>query len=203
MLNATDSKQRAFGMSKRQQQGSAVAVIVIAVVIVLLGALGFLAWKNFFGKATTNDESNTVTITNGKMYLTELGNTLDMAGAPYQDITYTMTSFTQDDTAKNVAAIYSKDLNARLVADAKKQDTGADLSETYWKLAGNRAVYAYYYETADTQGVDGVKGRIINPREKTASAKLYVGFMGPGAPSSDALIKENATFRDWVIAHLK
>jgi cytoskeletal protein RodZ len=199
----------------KSQKGSAHVVVVIILVLALLGALGFIFWQNFMqkndtitkteDKVATKQESKNVDIKTDTLKIPELGKSLDLSTAKYDDITYEMTSVNRDDVNKYIVAIYSKDLNARLVADAKKGSPDMDYTTTYNKLSANRAVYAYYYQTTPESDniIDGVARDIISVSEKTSSSKLFVGFMGPGNSSTEALSTENSTFREWVTANLK
>ncbi len=198
-----------------KQQGSAHAILVIVLVVGLLGALGFIFWQNFIkdddSAASTKQAETTekveAPVDNDQLRLKELGLTLQTENAKYDDITYVMTSVNKDDSNKYVTAIYSKDLNDRLVADAKKVDSSSDFDDLYVRYSANRAVYAYYYgEPADSMMpdmIDGVASNIIDPTKKTAISKLYVGFMGPGSYSTNELSDEMMAFRDWIIANVK
>lgn len=200
-----------------KQQGSAHVAVVIVLVVALLGALGFIFWQNFIKKddttkqnATTSAEKKEETVEevdSDELSVDELGLTLSSANAIWNDIEYQMTSVNSDDTNKYVAAIYSKDLNARVVADAEKTSTGIDYTDPYWRLSGNRAVYAYYYDpptnSMNPEMIDGVASNIINPRDKSAQSKLYVGFMGPGSYSTINLHNESMNFKQFVTENLK
>lgn len=198
-----------------KQNGFAHAVLIIGLMVALVGALGFIFWQNFIYEEPVMEvvKKNSQTIDSEKtkprkvLDIKELGKEIDYSDSDYLDLAYEMTSVNRDDKNKFVVAIYSKDLNRRLVEDAKKGTPDLDYSATYWKLGGNRAVYAYYYdETDSTTGaamVDGVASNIINPANRTDQSKLYVGFMGPGSPSSESLSSENIEFRDWVASKLE
>lgn len=212
-LNSVVLYSRKGIMKHRLQSGSAHVVIIIILVTIVLGLLGFVFWQNFIDKkpsdttttrtqAVKTDSSQTKTLE-----IQPLGKTLNLTDASYSDIRYVATSVNVDDTNKYVIAVYSNDLNARLIADLANKNGAVDISQDYWKYSGNRAVYAYYYEPATgSMGpdmIDGVATNIINPEQRTSSSKLYVGFMGPGSPSTQALSSENIAFRDWVVKNLK
>lgn len=198
-----------------KQTGSAHLVIITVIVLIIVGTLGFLFWNNFVNKkpaAQTSKESQTSQTKEREsepkvLKIKVLGKSLDLESAPYDDITYTQTSVNINDQNKYVTAIYSKGLNARLVADANSGDNSIDASLNYWKYSANRAVYAYYYNPStnpsEPEMIDGVASNIINPEERGSASKFYVGFMGPGAPSTKQLASENQAFRDWVVKNLK
>lgn len=195
-----------------KQTGSAHVIIITIVVIVILGGLGFVFWNNFLNKKDTSQQNSQQTtqekdIKPKSLNIQPLGKTLNLESAPYDDITYTQTSVNVNDANKYVVAIYSKDLNSRLVSDAMKNSNGVDLSVDYWKYSANRAVYAYYYNPSTNSNqpsmIDGVADNIINPEQRDSTSKFYVGFMGPGVPNSKDLSSENMAFKDWVVNNLK
>jgi len=205
--------ERASVKTSQKQSGSAHAVIIVILVLAVLGLLGFVFWQNFINKKTVTQTTNqtqsaqTEAAKPATLDIQPLGKTLSLGAAPYTDITYAKTSVNTDDANKYVIAIYSKDLNARLVADLSNKDGAVDTSLDYWKYSGNRAVYAYYYtpstDSVTPDMIDGVAGNIINPEQRTATSKFYVGFMGPGAPTTKELSAESTSFLDWVVANLK
>lgn len=193
----------------KRQNGNILAVVAGIAVVALVGVLVFVAMNNSkTAQNTTTSQSTTSSSSSNTLAIKELGKSIDLSGAPYKDITYTMTSVNMDDTSKYVVAIYSKDLNNQLVQEAKKTNSTLDENDTYMKLSANRAVYAYYYTPAtsgstEPEMVDGIAATIIDPQAKTEASKFYVGFMGPGSSSDSKLNDKNVAFRDWIEANLK
>jgi cytoskeletal protein RodZ len=176
--------------------GSAHTAIII-LVVALVGVLGFVFWQNFIYNEPLATKTETVAEAQSEapkeeIKITELDKTLNLANAPYDDITYSMTSINADDSNKYVAAIYSKDLNARLVADQEKG--GNKVSSEYEKLSCNKAVYAYY---ALYDEVAGAPGSAVDPSDLPEGAKLYVDSVGPCSASTDKLSSEYSVFRQW------
>ena len=193
-------------MKKQTQTGSAQAVIIIGLALALLTALGWIFWQNFILKTeepsvAVSEQQTTPQTTTEKaktLELKELGKTLDLADAPFDDIAYEMTSVNSNDKTKNVVAIYSKSVLESRVSEQQKMSKDIDYSNDYFKLSSNNAVYVYYYEPSKNGGadmIDGVASNIINPDEKTDASKLYIGSMGsvdPGdqTPKIETWLKE-------------
>lgn len=194
----------------KKQQGFAHAVLIIGMVVALVGALGFIFWQNFIYEEPTLKETEVVQSSQkpasnapaddstNELYITELDKTLDLTNAKYDDITYTMTSINSDDKNKYVAAVYSKDLNERLVEDAKK--SGSTVDTEYEKLSCNRSV-SVFFQVYDS--VASSPGVAQNPDSLSKDAELYVGSVGPCSASTKQLSQEYLAFRDWVKQNLK
>lgn len=114
----------------------------------------------------------------------ELGITLDLNDAPYDDITYTMTS-------NKTAAVYSKGLHQELLNACGQMCAGQPYSL-------NLVVDVYYYDSTNNQYGDAPIP--IEPGSKNANSKLFAGFTGPSDPAGDNLDLSNRwiDFRDYI-----
>lgn len=188
------------------QKGSAHVIVTLVLAVALVGTLGFVFWQNFIKKdepvkqnettkTETKEEEKTEELAKAtKLEIKEFNKSLDLTDAKYDDITYSMTSIDRG-ASKYVAAIYSKDLNRRLVADAN--ETNAD---EYTRLGCNKAVYVFYGVYDE---IAGMYGPIGDPSNPPANSTLQVGYIGPCSPSTQALGDEIVAFREYVEANLQ
>lgn len=196
--------KRAHMNKNLNQRGSAHVVVIICLVLALLTSLGWIFYQNFIAGDTTKKETELLVVEKDKkttdsdtLEIKELGLTVDLKQAPHEDVTYTMTGLDLQQKDKNViAAIYSKNLNERLVVDARLSSTATERE----KLTCNRAVYAFYQIPDENVGAPG---EAVDPDNKPEGAELYVGFVGPCAPSDEKLSEESIAFRDWAKTAVK
>ncbi len=176
------------------QTGSAHIVIVIILVVALLGALGFILWQNIINPKSATETVQTSTTTETEevseedavvpdtidLTLNKEAISIDVSDAKYDDIV------AEVDASNGYYKVYSKDLLTRI-----NKSNGNPATST---TGCNATIGVYTYTAKDAVAVNETykAGEI-------GDESVYVGFLGPCDPSSDAtLSNEMRQFNEYI-----